>query len=701
MTANSLDQLKNRPVTQLKGVGDKLAEKLARLGCHSCGDLLLHLPHRYQDRTQVIAIGQLNSGSNAVFEGQVVESKVSFGRKRSLTTVLEDDSGMITLRFFYFNKSQQARFTPGQWFRCFGEAKWYNNGLTMIHPECQAIPMAGANFQKETTLSPIYPLVDGLTQPTLRKLIQQVLQLATPEQFPELLDQSFWQQTSHLKLIPNLLAAIKLIHYPPPELAETLANFSHPAQHRLAFEELLAEQLALMKLRDETARLPAAQISGNGSLTNALLMSLPFNPTDAQQKVTHEIYLDLALSKPMQRLVQGDVGSGKTLVAALAILRAVESGYQAVFMAPTEILAEQHFQTLTNWFDPLGVTVDWLTGKRKGKNREKALQKALSGDTKVVIGTHAVFQQGVEFANLALVVIDEQHRFGVGQRFSLREKGTGPNGFPHQLIMTATPIPRTLAMTLYADLDVSIIDELPPGRTPIKTVALNNHRRPEVVNRVKKVCAEGGQIYWVCSLIETNEVMEAKDAETLYGELKKQLTPYNIGLVHGRMKAAEKDSVMQAFKTNELQVLVATTVIEVGVDVPNASIMVIENTERFGLSQLHQLRGRVGRGEIESYCLLLYQEPLGDMAKARIKTLRDSTNGFDIAQKDLELRGAGEVLGTKQTGEQGLRIANIGRDAHLLPTVQSAALWLRTEQSTTVEALIQRWRQHTIDYGNV
>ncbi|MFO1351199.1 MAG: ATP-dependent DNA helicase RecG [Gammaproteobacteria bacterium] len=671
----------------LKGVGPKLGERLARLGIHTVADLLFHLPLRYQDRTRVTPIGALQPGREAVIEGEVVLTEVNRRGRPALYCRVQDGTGSLTLRFFHFNAGMQKSLERGVRLRCFGEARAGTTMPEMIHPEYRRMDGAGA-IPAEERLTPIYPSTEGLYQATWRNLSDQALQLleshaALPELLPPALRARFG--------LPELVESLRLVHRPPPGLADAFMGGRHPAQRRLAFEELLAQQLSLRELRRQTRAQPAVALAGRGALLTRFLAQLPFTLTQAQQRVIAEIATDLAEPHPMLRLVQGDVGSGKTVVAAAAVLRALDNGFQAALMAPTELLAEQHYRNFHGWLAPLGVETAWYTGKLQGKARATTLARIASGAARVVIGTHALFQEAVMFHSLGLVVIDEQHRFGVHQRLALREKGQSGAHVPHQLVMTATPIPRTLAMSVYADLDTSIIDELPPGRTPVKTVVVPETRRDEVIARIRLACQSGRQAYWVCTLIEESEILACQAAEDTAALLAEALPNLCIGLAHGRLKASAKEEVMAAFTAGAIDVLVATTVIEVGVDVPNASLMIIDNAERLGLAQLHQLRGRVGRGAVASSCVLLYRPPLSEPARARLAIVRDSHDGFEIARRDLELRGPGEVLGTRQTGALQWRIADLMRDQDLLPAVRAAADALLGDHPANAEALIQRW----------
>ncbi|WP_323934573.1 ATP-dependent DNA helicase RecG [Aeromonas hydrophila] len=678
----------------LKGVGSKMQEKLERLGLATVQDLLFHLPLRYEDRTQVWPIGDLPPGLHGAVEGEIQDTQLVMGRRRMLVCRISDGTGTLTLRFFNFTAAQKNSLSPGRLMRCFGEVRPGKYGLEMAHPEYKLLGEEQAG-QTEEALTPVYPTTEGLRQLTLRSLTDQALAQLDLYGVEELLPAGLYPQQI------DLAAALKLLHRPPPSVAlALLESGQHPAQQRLVLEELLAHNLSVLKVRAQAQTQLARALKPAPALVEQLLGALPFTPTGAQNRVVAEIGRDLQQSHPMMRLVQGDVGSGKTLVAALAALQAIGNGCQVGLMAPTELLAEQHAINFAKWLAPLGIGVGWLAGKQKGKAREEALAAIKDGSVKMVVGTHAIFQEQVVFQRLALVIIDEQHRFGVHQRLALREKGEREGVHPHQLIMTATPIPRTLAMTAYADLDTSIIDELPPGRTPITTVALPDSRRQDVIERVRLACEEGKQAYWVCTLIEESEVLECQAAEDTAAELQNLLPGLHIGLVHGRMRPVEKQRVMEEFKAGILQLLVATTVIEVGVDVPNASLMIIENPERLGLAQLHQLRGRVGRGSVASHCVLLYHAPLSKTAQSRLGVLRETNDGFLIAQRDLELRGPGELLGTRQTGLADLKIADLVRDQSLIPQVQKMARFLMDRHPSHVEPLIRRWLGLRDHYSN-
>jgi ATP-dependent DNA helicase RecG len=691
------------PVTVLKGVGPRQAERLRRLGLYTLQDLLLHLPLRYQDRTRAIPIGVLRLGMEAVVQGTVLLTEPSAGRRPALLVRVQDGSGLLTLRFFHFHAGLQATLHPGATLRCFGEARRGPAGLEMIHPEVAALdPHQPAPLPQH--LTPIYPATEGLTASALRGLIERVLRMfgvgASGESLglAELLPEEILAQNN---LWP-LARAIAFLHAPPREAELVqLQQGSHPAQLRLVFEELLAHHLSLRRVRQELRRYSAPALPEIGRLVQGLVDSLPFALTQAQQQVIGEIRRDIAQTTPMLRLLQGDVGSGKTIVAAIVALQAIASGYQAALMAPTDLLAEQHFRNFHRWFEPLGAPVRWLAGRLDKHARTEVLAMLASHMPLLVIGTHALFQEDVAFSRLGLAIIDEQHRFGVHQRLALRDKGRDGNVIPHQLIMTATPIPRTLAMTAYADLDTSVIGELPPGRKPIRTAVISSQRRDEVIARIASVCEAGRQVYWVCTLIEESEALQCQAATDVAVQLAASLPGVKVGLAHGRMRPEEKEQTMAAFSAGELDLLVATTVIEVGVDVPNASLMVIENAERLGLAQLHQLRGRVGRGAQQSDCVLMYQPPLGDMAKARLAILRESQDGFEIAEKDLELRGPGELLGTRQAGVLQLRVADLTRHRDLLPAVEQAAETLLQSYPERVPLLIQRWLGNSLRYGGV
>lgn len=682
-------------LTTLKGVGPKMAQKLQKLHLYNVLDLLFHLPNRYQDRTRVTPIASVRANEFATLVANVVDTRIHYGRRRALLCRVSDGSGNLTLRFFQFSAAQQKGLVTGAKLHIYGEVRPGPTGPEIIHPEYKAL--LDGPIQLAETLTPIYPTTEGVYQQTIRSLCEQALSYLNDSSVPELLPEELAAAEMPLS------DAIRVLHHPPTNAdQQALLEGVHPAQRRLALEELLAHHVSMLIARQQAQKVKAPKVEGRTGLVTQFLQRLPFTPTAAQQRVANEIADDMRHPYPMLRLVQGDVGSGKTLVAALAALPAIESGYQVALMAPTEILAEQHALNFKLWFEALGVEVGWLAGKTKGRARDDTLSALASGHIQFIVGTHALFQQSVVFSNLALVIIDEQHRFGVHQRLALREKGETQGVHPHQLVMTATPIPRTLAMTAYADLATSVIDELPPGRTPITTVAIPDTRRDQIVERVYQVCREQGrQAYWVCTLIDESEVLQCQAAEDTANQLVEQLPGLTVGLVHGRMKAAEKEAVMQAFKAGEVDLLVATTVIEVGVDVPNASLMIIENPERLGLAQLHQLRGRVGRGSAASHCVLLYKTPLSHQANQRLAVLRESNDGFVIAQRDLELRGPGELLGARQTGLAQMKVADLVRDESLIPKVQQLAQALVAHYPQQSESLMKRWLPQGERYAQV
>ncbi len=688
--------VEQRPVASLQGVGPALADKLGKLGVWQVQDLLFVLPSRYEDRTQVSPIGAARHGMRVVVEGEVQLTEVAYRRRRQLLCRISDGSGSLTLRFFYFSGAQQAGLARGTRLRCFGEVRRGPLGLEMVHPEYRRITDAAPAL--EEVLTPIYPITEGVTQPRLRSLIETALRELERSGVRDWIPPALLADLE----LPTLDESLRMMHKPPRDthLGELLSG-RHPAQRRLAFEELLAHHLSLRLLRKEVKADPAWKLDDASGLERRFLEALPFALTAAQQRTLGEVDADLAREQPMVRLVQGDVGCGKTVVAAAAAARAVGAGFQAALMAPTELLAEQHARNFDRWFRPLGIDVALVTGSLAARTRRSALQAIAGGDMKLVVGTHALFQESMEFASLALVIVDEQHRFGVHQRLSLREKGAHAGKLPHQLIMTATPIPRTLAMTAYADLDVSVIDELPPGRSPVKTVVLPETRRDEIVARIHQQVLAGRQAYWVCPLIDESEEQRYQAAEETATALAEAVPEVRVGLVHGRMPPKEKERGMHAFKDGKIGLLVATTVIEVGVDVPNATLMVIENAERMGLAQLHQLRGRVGRGAHDSSCVLLYRAPLSEMARARLAAIRETNDGFVIARRDLELRGPGELLGTRQTGLAELRVADLLRDADLLPAVQQSAEIMLLEHPMAVAALCRRWVGAGERYGRI
>jgi len=676
-------------LTAIKGVTKPALSRLAKLGLHTVEDLLLHLPLRYVDETHLTSIRDLRVGAQAQVEGEIIHAETQYRPRKALICQLQDDDGgLLHLRFLHFYPSQVAALKPGTRIRAFGEARPGFFGMEMVHPQCRA---ARAEAPLSEALTPVYPTTAGLSQASIRKLVRWALDHAD---LGETLDAEVY---TALKL-PTFSESLHFLHHPPPEVhLATLQQRSHAAWRRLAFDELLAQQLSMRQHHARRRSQGAPQLKPLQHLTSALLASLPFSLTGAQQKVWAEISQDLAQHHPMQRLLQGDVGSGKTIVSALAALQAVENGWQAAIMAPTEILAEQHYRKMRDWLTPLGIDVAWLTGTQAKSAREAALTSVSSGAAQVAVGTHALFQEQVQFSRLGLAVVDEQHRFGVHQRLALRQKG----GQPHQLMMSATPIPRTLAMSYYADLDVSVIDALPPGRTPIATKLVSDARREEVLLRVREACQQGQQAYWVCPLIEESEALQLKTAMETFEQLTAALPALKVGLVHGRMKPAEKQAAMQAFTANEVQLLVATTVIEVGVDVPNASLMVIEHAERMGLSQLHQLRGRVGRGAAQSACILLYQAPLSETARARLKVIYENTDGFEVSRADLNLRGPGEFLGIRQSGVPMLKIADLERDSDLLEAARETADRLLLAQPQLAEAHLRRWLARAEEYVKV
>ncbi len=682
-------------VATLQGVGPRMEERLRRLGLTTLRDLLFHLPIRYEDRTRITPIISITEGRSCVIEGEVFDSHIEIGRRRSLLVMLRDATGQIGLRFYTFNKAQQERLTHGSRWRCFGEARQGRTGLEIYHPEMRWIdPREPAPLP--TCLTPVYAVVEGVPQRRMQSLVAQVLGLLESHPLPEVLPTDLLERWR----FPAPSLALRILHQPRPGLPPESVEQGVLARDRLVYEELLAHHLGLVRLRRQLQAQMALGCRTQPRLEWQFRQHLGFALTAAQERVLAEIRADIARPSPMLRLLQGDVGSGKTVVAALTCLTAVSGGGQCVLMAPTEILAEQHLASMTRWFAPLGLAVAWVGGRQKSRERQMALAAIATGEAKIVVGTHALFQEGVVFQRLVLVVVDEQHRFGVHQRLALQDKGRTGGFLPHQLIMTATPIPRTLAMTAYADLDVSLIDELPPGRTPVVTRAVADCRRDEVIERVGDVCRQGRQAYWVCTLIEESEVLQCQAAEATARHLAEQLPGLSTGLVHGRLSTAEKAEVMARFVANEVQLLVATTVIEVGVDVPNATLMVIENPERLGLAQLHQLRGRVGRGQHQSYCLLLYHPPLSITAKARLQTMRDSQDGFFIAEQDLRLRGPGELLGTRQTGLAQFRIADLQRDQQWLDAVRATASTF-VDHAELVAILERRWLGQRVRYAKV
>ncbi len=660
-------------------------------------DLLFHLPRRYIDRTRLHAIGSLQMGQEALIQGQIELTQLQFGKRRSLLCRISDGSGALMLRFFYFSRSQQNKLAQGMHIQCWGQVRRVGNKLEMIHPEYQLIDNYDQG-QLEQTLTPVYPATEGLSQNKFRKLTEQAMDVFRRDssELPELVPETLLTEAN----LPGLVDALSYVHRPPPDAEiDALLLGHHPCQQRLAFEELLAQHLSLRCLRERVHKYPAPPLQDSGKLICKFKQQLPFDLTRAQSTVIKDLQEDMNKGVPMLRLIQGDVGSGKTVVATIAALQAIAAGYQVAFMAPTELLAEQHYLNLRQWLGPLEIPVKLLTGKMGRVERESVLANIATTVPQFVVGTHALFQETVRFSRLGLVIIDEQHRFGVHQRLALLEKAGEIH--PHQLIMTATPIPRTLAMTLFADLDISVIDELPPGRQAIKTIAISNQKRQEVIDRIAVACRQGRQVYWVCTLIEESDSLQCQAASDTCEQLANMLPDLSVGLIHGRMKSTDKARIMTDFKGGKIDLLVATTVIEVGVDVANASLMVIENSERLGLSQLHQLRGRVGRGKHQSDCVLMYQSPLSNPAQTRLETLRRSNDGFEIAQKDMDLRGPGDLLGTRQTGLPALRIADLARDAHLIPQIRKTADLLLNAHPGHVQSLIKRWMADWLLFAQV
>ena len=690
--------LESTPVTELRGVGPGIAARLAGLGIESVLDLLFHLPLRYEDRTRIRAIGDLSPGDTALTCGRIESASVRFGRRRSLVVAIGDGTGTMAMRLFHFNENQRRQLRPGRRIACYGEMRASSGGIETAHPEYRLLD-DDAEAPTTDRLTPVYPAASGLGQALLRRLTDQALDRL--ERGPDVAD-LLPEEVAARHGFVGLVDALRTIHRPPAGTgAAAPLHHEHPARRRLAFEELLAHHLALRVVRRRIDRRHAAPLDRGDALVRRFVDSLPFELTAAQRRVVREVRANLARTRPMHRLVQGDVGAGKTVVAAIATVAAVASERQVALMAPTEVLAEQHFASFRGWLGPLGVEVAWLSGRLGSRERGRTLAAIAGGEAALAVGTHALFQSDVAFADLGLVIVDEQHRFGVEQRLALRGKGERGGLRPHQLIMTATPIPRTLAMTAYADLDVSVVDELPPGRTPVDTAVAPSERRPEVVARIRRACGRGEQAYWVCTAIEESDAIACRAAEDTARELAQALPELRVGLVHGRMPPAEKDSAMAAFKEAGIDVLVATTVVEVGVDVPNASLMIIENAERLGLAQLHQLRGRVGRGARRSACVMMYDGPLTEAARARLEVLRATTDGFEIAQRDLEIRGPGELLGTRQTGLAQLRIADLARDLPLLPGIERAASELLARHESRIAPLVRRWIGAGAAYGHV
>ncbi len=673
-----------RLLTEIKAFTKPLIANLAKLGISNIESLLLHLPLRYFDETHITAIRDLRAGESAQVEGEITHTEVSYKPRKALIARLEDASGQLTLRFLHFYPSQITALKVGTKLRVHAEVRSGFFGYEMVHPTCKVV---SDNTVIAETLTPVYPTVAGLTQSSLRKAIRLAITqgLLTHDVLAETLPASVYKNMQ----LPSFCASLQALHNPAPD-ADLQALHDKTTRHwqRLAFDELLAQQLSMRKHYARRRSVSAPKFAPSKHLVTALLKRLPFALTSAQQKVALEIEHDLTQPHPMQRLLQGDVGSGKTIVACMAALQGIESNWQVGLMAPTEILAEQHYRKMLTWLSPLNIKIAWLTGSQNKKERDAALAMIASGEAQLVVGTHALFQATVKFKNLGLAIIDEQHRFGVHQRLALRQKGQPE---PHQLMMSATPIPRTLSMSYYADLDVSVIDELPPGRTPIVTKLISDTRRDEILARVREACLQGNQAYWVCPLIEESEALQLVTANDTFALLQHEFPELKVGLVHGRMKPVEKQAAMAAFSAGELQLLVATTVIEVGVDVPNASLMVIEHAERMGLSQLHQLRGRVGRGATKSACILLYQNRLSDTARARLKVIYESNDGFAIAQADLHIRGPGELLGVRQSGVPMLKIADLERDVDLLEAAKKIADQLLQSHSAEVNQHLDRW----------
>ena len=682
--------LANIDVTSLKGVGPALSKKLTKLGIETIQDVLFHLPFRYEDRTQITPIGASRPGESHVLQGEIVACEVAYGRRRSLLAYLQDNTGKIGLRFYHFSKSQHQNLKTAGTIRCFGEVRAGASGLEIYHPEYSQLSSA---VDMEDSLTPVYPATEGVSQTRYRLLVTQALDRLAQTSIEELLPDRWHTSLGH---------AISYLHHPPPDTdIDQLMEGKHPAQTRLAFEELTAHQVSLRIVREQIQKLQAHVLDLPASSYTAVKQKFGFALTAAQQRVADEVAVDLMKSQPSLRLIQGDVGSGKTVIAALASVHAFENNLQTALMAPTELLAEQHFINMSNWLAPLGIKTAWLSGRVTGKKRDEEVARIRTGDAAVIIGTHALFQKDIRFRNLGLVIVDEQHRFGVHQRLALRAKGSAGSTSPHQLVMTATPIPRTLSMSIYADMDVSVIDELPPGRTPVTTTVMSDEKRDSVISRVADACIEGRQVYWVCTLIEESEALQSQAAEVTEKELAKLLPDVRVGLVHGRLAPAVKTDLMNQFKSKQLDLLVATTVIEVGVDVPNASLMVIENSERLGLAQLHQLRGRIGRGTTDSHCVLLYRKPLGNLSKERLEVMRQSNDGFFIAERDLEIRGPGELLGARQSGAMQFRIADLLRDQEMLPMVREASLTMMNDHRDKASILVNRWIKDPEKLGQV
>ena len=684
----------------LSGVGPRVCEKLARLGITRIDHLLLHLPRAYEDRTRLVSLDALRPSTRCMVEGIVQDARVEFYGGRRLRVKLADDSpGKLELCFMRFSTFQQEQLVPGARVRCFGEVKLWRRTFRMFHPEYELVA-PGSSSGAAASLTPVYPATEGLAQISLRKLIRRALQWA--EARPAQLEHPAWEDLFRSQGLPGFTEALRHLHEPDVGLSvESLLSEDDPARQRLIVEELAAYHLSFIRLRSRAEQRQADPFSGGDELIRRFLERLPFPLTRAQERVIEEIRQDLTRNHPMMRLLQGDVGSGKTIVALVAALCVTASDAQVAVMAPTELLAEQHYRSFWEWLFPLNIPVAFLSSGQTRKQREEEKARIRSHEARIVIGTHALIQEDVSFDRLGLLIIDEQHRFGVHQRLALRRKGEDEKTYPHQLIMTATPIPRSLAMTFYADLDASILDEMPPGRKPVQTAVMSEDRRDELMQRIREACREGRQAYWVCTLVEESEVLQCEAAESTWDRLRQALPELEVGLVHGRMKAPDKDQVMQRFKNGEVQLLVATTVIEVGVDVPNASLMVIENAERLGLAQLHQLRGRVGRSSEQSSCVLLYKSPLSENARTRIQIMRETTDGFEIARRDLHLRGPGQLLGVRQAGEMVFRVADLSRDEQQLQRVQRIARDFLRKDPEAVESIMERWLGDSRNLGSV
>ena len=692
MTEESQDL---QSIQSLKGVGPKSASLLNNLGIFTIPDAVMHLPFRYEDRSFITPIGEANYQAPVLIEGEIMKSSVVFRGRRMLFTEIYDGTGKLTMRMFNFAMAQHKALEEGKMIRCYGNITPGPNGKQMIHPQYQVFEK-DVEIEIEENLTPIYPTTSGLQQNKLKKIIEDSLRFCEEH---DLLKENL--NSGNYSEFGNLLETLKFLHKPPVNTdIEELIEGKHPAQKSLIKEELIAHMLCAGILKNELEGRTGPSMGNESEEENRFLDTLPFDLTNAQKRSWEEIRNDLTDVKPMRRLLQGDVGSGKTLIAALSALHSHSNNWQTAFLCPTEILAEQHFNSFQAWFNELGLKTELLTGSTKAKDRKLIVKELALGEIDILIGTHAIFQSGVEFKRLGLTIIDEQHRFGVHQRFSMLEKGGRQNSSPHQLIMTATPIPRTLAMTVYGSLETSIIDELPPGRNPVQTSSRPDSLRDRVIKRVEEVCLTGKRAYWVCTLIEDSDELEAQSAEELFKEISNSLPKLKVGLVHGRLKKEDKDFVIKKFREGDIQLLVCTTVIEVGVDIPEATLMIIENPERLGLSQLHQLRGRVGRkANTDSHCLLLYKEPLSGMAEERIKTMELTNDGFKIAEKDLELRGAGDIYGIRQSGLMDLKIANPIRDSELLVEAQTEALELGKNEKEFAKILVKRWISNRVDYS--